>query len=198
MAKGLSVIARTRRTTRRPLLAATIVLTSFLATPASAITVTYDWVPDPGQLGSGTLTFSDPGIVDPENFSAIPLSALTALSYTWDNGVSINLASVTSNTAPSWTACGGYLITGFTMSALSPVQFQLANPAGSCFPNFPNPGDITVIPGLASNNIQSNGIYPSEINAGHWQFGAIVPVPAAVWLFGSAVGLLGWLRRKSA
>jgi hypothetical protein len=27
---------------------------------------------------------------------------------------------------------------------------------------------------------------------------AVIPVPAAVWLFGSALGLLGWLRRKSA
>jgi hypothetical protein len=28
--------------------------------------------------------------------------------------------------------------------------------------------------------------------------GAVVPVPAAVWLFGSALGLLGWIRRKAA
>lgn len=28
--------------------------------------------------------------------------------------------------------------------------------------------------------------------------GAFVPVPAAVWLFGSALGLLGWVRRKAA
>jgi hypothetical protein len=27
---------------------------------------------------------------------------------------------------------------------------------------------------------------------------AVVPVPAAVWLFGSALGLLGWMRRKKA
>jgi hypothetical protein len=27
---------------------------------------------------------------------------------------------------------------------------------------------------------------------------AVVPVPAAVWLFGSALGLRGWVRRKSA
>ena len=27
---------------------------------------------------------------------------------------------------------------------------------------------------------------------------APIPVPAAVWLFGSALGVLGWLRRKSA
>ncbi len=27
---------------------------------------------------------------------------------------------------------------------------------------------------------------------------AVVPVPAAVWLFGSALGLLGWVRRRAA
>lgn len=27
---------------------------------------------------------------------------------------------------------------------------------------------------------------------------AVVPVPPAVWLFGSALGLLGWMKRKTA
>lgn len=27
---------------------------------------------------------------------------------------------------------------------------------------------------------------------------AVIPVPAAVWLFGSALGLLGWIRRRSS
>lgn len=33
------------------------------------------------------------------------------------------------------------------------------------------------------------------VGTGTW---TIVPIPAAVWLFGSALGLLGWLRRKQA
>jgi hypothetical protein len=27
---------------------------------------------------------------------------------------------------------------------------------------------------------------------------SVVPIPAAVWLFGSGLGLLGWFRRKKA
>jgi hypothetical protein len=27
---------------------------------------------------------------------------------------------------------------------------------------------------------------------------AAIPVPAAAWLFGSALGLLGWMRRRAA
>ncbi len=181
----------------RRLLAAGLLMTVMAAGPASAITVVYNWVPSPGQFGSGTLTFSDPGIVDPANFTAIPVGALTALSYTWNNGVSINLASVTTNTAASYAACGGYLVSGFTKSAASPVQFQLANSAGVCVPNFYGPGLPYVGPGAASNNLQGNGVYSSEVNAGTWQLGAVVvPVPAAVWLMGSGLAVLGALRRR--
>lgn len=38
----------------------------------------------------------------------------------------------------------------------------------------------------------NNSIYKVEFST------AAVPVPAAVWLFGSALGLLGWMRRRAA
>ena len=28
--------------------------------------------------------------------------------------------------------------------------------------------------------------------------GAVIPIPATVWLFGSALEMLGWIRRKAA
>lgn len=36
------------------------------------------------------------------------------------------------------------------------------------------------------------------LTAGEWSVSTVVPVPASAWLFGSALWLLGWLRRKPA
>ena len=43
--------------------------------------------------------------------------------------------------------------------------------------------------GIASPDFRSLAFVPAA---------AVVPVPAALWLFGSALGLLGWMRRKKA
>ncbi len=42
---------------------------------------------------------------------------------------------------------------------------------------------------------KSNSYYALAVRDGDI---AAVPVPAALWLFGSALGLLGWMRRKAA
>jgi hypothetical protein len=48
---------------------------------------------------------------------------------------------------------------------------------------------VLQVRGLVSGT--SNGSYSGVINT-------VVPVPAAVWLFGSALGMLAWVRRKAA
>jgi hypothetical protein len=54
--------------------------------------------------------------------------------------------------------------------------------------------DSTYTDCLADTNC-TPGSSSSDLTA-IWRFN-VVPVPAAAWLFGSALGLLGWLRRKT-
>jgi hypothetical protein len=45
---------------------------------------------------------------------------------------------------------------------------------------------------LTGNDVATTNFYDNVT----WQQTSSIPVPAAVWLFGSALGLLGWMRRK--
>lgn len=38
----------------------------------------------------------------------------------------------------------------------------------------------------------------NQIGFDNIELGQLIPVPAAVWLFGSALGLLGWMKRRQA
>jgi len=169
---------------RRSALAAGLFI---LVSGAQAATVIYDWVPNAGQGGMGSIELSSTSITDPANFSGIPANALTALSYTWDNGAAIDLSTILTNNVTTWEASGGFLINGFQITAGSlsgdPGTFSLALSAG--LPG--NPG-----PGFNSTNSVAFG---AEGNAGQWVLNPI-PVPAAVWLFASGLGLLGWVRSR--
>jgi hypothetical protein len=55
-------------------------------------------------------------------------------------------------------------------------------------------------PNIAPGTCINPGSVPGETGCGrlHWMvFSSTVPVPAAVWLFGSALGVLGWVRRRA-
>lgn len=78
------------------------------------------------------------------------------------------------------------LFSGFS----TPVPFVVAPPAYGPF----NPnalGEYNFYIGFTANNLPAfSGAVGIDVN--------VVPVPTAVWLFGSAIGLLGWVRRRAA
>ena len=54
----------------------------------------------------------------------------------------------------------------------------------------------TDVAGIAKIAVSDPNVASNIIMFDHLQYGAIVPVPAAAWLFGSALGMLAWLRRR--
>ena len=63
------------------------------------------------------------------------------------------------------------------------ATFAAAGPLGA--PVFASPGVFGVTPLSSNASIVANPVSP-------------VPIPTAVWLFGSALGLLGWMKWRKA
>lgn len=55
-------------------------------------------------------------------------------------------------------------------------------------------GDVILNEGAGTFSLEG-GILGEAFGTGSFQ---VIPVPAAAWLFGSAIGLLGWMRRRAA
>ena len=174
------------------------------STSVNAATITYNWA---GEDGSGAISFFDTNITDSENFTvAFDTDNVANISYAFNNGTSIEdadnfsgsstLQAVTELGYAMFTATNG-VIEGWTFNydtvqSILPIDISYANSSTTstifCVTT-PCPVDTATI-----NFI---GNFANETNVGTWHIQA-VPVPAAVWLFGSGlIGLIGVARRKT-
>ena len=74
----------------------------------------------------------------------------------------------------------------------------ILNPDGSVAETV-GTSDVTVVVTASTISIKRSSPFPiNGLNQANEYLFTVVPVPAAVWLFGSALGLLGWVRRRAA
>ncbi len=101
---------------------------------------------------------------------------------------------------------GGTGASGFFVQdtfSLGVILFDIANPFVDPLPDFLIvAGDILVSPELAAALLVT-GLTQIDLTGADagaalvLASGSPIPVPAAVWLFGSALGLLAWIRRRA-
>ena len=115
---------------------------------------------------------------------------LTNFSFLNDSIDETAPLTINDNQSHNWTATGGldFLADPFHAFSTQGAQITINNSLSA----FTQPGTVPSFASIEKTFQQQvvilgiNSMPPS-----------VVPVPAAVWLFGSALGLLGWLRRKA-
>ncbi len=156
---------------------------------------------------------SDISNVDIQGFSSKGFDFVGNANF-WDLGGSATTSDP---------GCGGCVGVGWTVTASNGNAFSLESVDMGFFANFGIGGEATIggvlsgggtVSRLVTDNswhtesafgaewsdLASVGIYissgvPQSLTIDNFS-ASIVPIPAAVWLFGSGLGLLGWMRRR--
>jgi hypothetical protein len=192
------------RRLRNGILAAAVLLTVPLARAEATTFAAFEWVNAFGSTGSGALELSLPGIVTNPQFD-IPgasFAEVVGFEYTFSNGLNFDIPNLTSHTfnptPASWatatitsTTVGGSgigdtdLITGFVFSGAG--NLKIAESQGTL-------SNIQV-----ANNQVNLGVGAIGNDFGYWKLVSLrpVPLPAAMPLLLSALGMFGLARLRS-
>lgn len=139
-----------------------------------------------------------------------PLSnfGMQAFFFNYDDGITVSAANIVNINPNSWNitedrnAGGGFgkfefQAAGNGSSRTSLLTFSIAGVAGDTIFDYAT-GYADDTTEFFAAHIAGYDASQSGNTSGKFAGSTVVPIPAAVWLFGSALGMLAWLRRKVA
>ena len=199
--------------------AALVAIALFGAGQACASSVTYA-LNQSNDLGDGptyaTVTISD-GVAGNIDFSVeviesafpAPLSnfGMQSFFFNYDNSLSVSKSNITNVNPASWKIAedknaGGdfglfaFNATGTGSTRTSLLTFSITGVAGDTIADYAI-GYAGWTSEFFAAHIAGYSDSTSGNTSGKFAGSTVVPVPAALWLFGSGLGLLGWMRRKA-
>jgi len=172
-------------------------------------------------LGDGptyaTVTLSD-GVAGNIDFSVqviesafpAPLSnfGMQSFFFNYNNSLTISKSNITNMNPASWdireekNAGGDFGLFAFNAvgtgsTRISLLTFSIAGVAGDTIADYAL-GYAGWTSEFFAAHIAGYNDSTSGNSSGKFAGSTVVPVPAAIWLFGSGLGLLGWFRRKKS
>ena len=177
----------------------------FLATGAQAFPIVFEFdLPDWEVNSSTTLFGTDaiiqvtvdngfPSLVDQRYDNSEILSVIVHTSGTYSNSWSADDISEISGPSGSFISTTGLGIPLLNLQPYTSERVVFGNLLGTW--QFGTEPSFT--PTWLENGPFFNGAETAYHREHFQQFGVVVPLPTAVWLFGAALGLLGWMKRKA-